>query len=45
MIRLQEATTHNEEVTMKATEQFHFHYGADQLISAPTKTILRLEAS
>ena len=32
MIRLQEATTHNEKVTMKATEQFHFHYGADQLI-------------
>ena len=32
MIRLQEATTHNEKVTVKATEQFHFHYGADQLI-------------
>ena len=32
MILLQEATTHNEEVTLKAKEQFHFHYGADQLI-------------
>ena len=32
MIRLQEATTHNEEVTMKAKEQFHFYYGADQLM-------------
>ena len=37
MIRLQEATTHNEEVTMKAKEQFHLHYGADELISAPQK--------
>ena len=32
MILLQEATTHNEEVTMKAKEQFHLYYGADQLI-------------
>ena len=32
MILLQEARTHDEEVTMKATEQFHLDCGADQLI-------------
>ena len=32
MILLQEASTHNEEVTLKAKEQFHLYYGADQLI-------------
>ena len=35
VILQQEATTHNEEVTMKAKEQFHLCCGADQLISAP----------
>ena len=32
MILVQEATTHNEEVTPKAKEQFYLYYGADQLI-------------
>ena len=32
MILLQEARTHDEEVTMKAKEQFHLDCGADQLI-------------
>ena len=32
VILLQEATTRNEEVTIKAKEQFHLYYGADQLI-------------
>ena len=32
VILLQEATTHNEEVTMKAKEQFHLNYSADQRI-------------
>ena len=32
VILLQEASTHNVEVTTKAKEQFHLFYGADQLI-------------
>ena len=43
MILLQEASTHNEEVTMKAKEQFHLYYGADQLILFH-KTFLSQEA-
>ena len=43
MILLQEARTHDEEVTMKAKEQFHLDCGADQ-ISAPQKPFLSQEA-
>ena len=44
MILLQEARTHDEEVTMKAKEQFHLDCGADQLILFHKNLFLSQEA-